>query len=329
MTPRSKQIIKMSLRIFVGFTLLAFVITRLDTEAFLHELMDLGYWPLAMALLMQTAAKFIWAFRWKEILRAYGIDRRLKELMALIFIGLFFNSFLPTAVGGDLIRGYYAARGKEGVLTNYVVLFVERGLGLITLAALAAAVSLAALLWGGIALPANLLLLIALFGTMVTLSGAMIIFWRGWRPYLEKLPRLKQKASRLTADLAQAQDMFLRPDLHRFRIISFSMALQVVAVLFHVACARAVGLQVPTAVLFLVVPASSVAAMLPISLNGIGVREGVLVGLLAAYGAPAAQCGAFAILALFVSTAFALPGGLVYLVYRKPDVEQEHVSVDT
>lgn len=68
---------------------------------------------------------------------------------------------------------------------------------------------------------------------------------------------------------------------------------------------------------FLVVPAASVAAMLPVSLNGLGVREGVFVALLAAIGAPANLAASCALLALIVSTAFSAIGGVVYPFYQR------------
>jgi uncharacterized membrane protein YbhN (UPF0104 family) len=82
-------------------------------------------------------------------------------------------------------------------------------------------------------------------------------------------------------------------------------------------------------VFFLVVPASVIASMLPVTLNGLGIRETVLITLLVAYGAPRAEVGAFAVLALLVATSFSLLGGVIYPFHRMSREDDRRVPVDT
>ena len=130
-------------------------------------------------------------------------------------------------------------------------------------------------------------------------------------------------------DLSRALELFNRPETRKLWVIINSLALQVIAVLFHLACARAVGLETPALVFFLVVPASVIVALLPITLNGLGLREGVLVGLLVSAGAPAAGAGAFALLALLVTSSFALIGGIINPFSAPQRVETTRVPLDT
>jgi len=325
---RGGKHVKALLRALLGLGLLAIVIHQLDAREVLSNLTDLAWGGLALAFGSQIMGKIVWTDRWREILRANGLFRSFWELIALVHIGLFYNSFLPTSMGGDVVRGYYVSRGRDSMVASYAALFVERSLGLLlmaTLAGVAATIALA----GGAPLPTSLLAGIAASGLGAGVVGTWIFAWKGWQTRIENVPWLKGKARNLAVGLSRAVELFHRPETRRLRIVFDSLLLQVIGVMFHVGCARAVGLDTPTLVFFLIVPASVIASMLPFSLNGLGIREGVLVGLLAAYGSPPATAGAFAVLALLVSTAFALIGGLINPFYRVPGMEASRVPADT
>jgi uncharacterized membrane protein YbhN (UPF0104 family) len=329
MTGRRTKTLWALLRALLGLALLAFVVTRLDARQVFANMADLVWGWVALACLAQLVAKLVWTARWKEILCANGLQRGFRDLLALVFVGLFFNSFLPTSMGGDVVRGYYTSRGREDWVASYGSLLIERALGLITLSAQAAGVALILLAQGDNRLSGDLLMGVAVVGAGLTIVGFSAFRWTGWPSRLRAVPWIRGRGARLLDGLSRAIDLFNRPSTPRLAIVANSLALQITAALFHVACARAVGLDTPALVFFLVVPASVLASMLPISLNGLGLREGTLVGLLVAYGAPPAEAGGFAILALFVASAFSLIGGLIYPFYRVSASESTHVSADT
>ena len=326
---RRRRALWILVRAVIGFVLLGFVLTRLDTRGMI-EALAAPVWPaVAGACAAQLAAKLVWAQRWREILRANGLERRFADLLALVFMGLFFNSFLPTSVGGDLVRGYYASRGREGMVASYAVLLVERSLGMITLASMATLAAGIALAGGGTPLSRELLVWITVGGAAITAAGTLAFGWHGWRRRLIDGEPFGARLAQAARGLDRALDLFRSPRAPRIRIVVNSFLLQVIAVLFHIGCARAVGLETAAGVFFLIVPASVVASMLPVSLNGLGLREGVLVALLVAVGAPAETAGAFAVLALLVSSAFALVGGVVYPFYNASRGEPGRVPLDS
>ena len=303
-------------RAVFGLVLLAFVVSRVDPRGVLQILSRISWSALGLALLAQAAAKIVWTVRWREILRANGLERGFWELVAAVLVGLFYNSFLPTAVGGDVVRGYYAARGRERLAASYATVFVERAIGLICLAAMAAIAATAALVTGALPQMRNALGWVAVIGFGATVVGMGAFGWRGWRSILPGLNQAGGRAVRFAACLVSAMDLFRQKATRRWWIVGTSFALQVIAVFFHVACARAVGLDTPALTFFLIVPASVLVAMVPVTLNGLGLREGALVGLLISIGEPAGKAGAFAMLALLSASVFALAGGGINLFYR-------------
>lgn len=311
------------LRAVFGIAALGFLLSRLDLNEVIQGLSNLAWGGVLLALLAQALGKLVWAARWRDILRVNGVERGLVHLVALLMIGLFFNSFLPTSMGGDVVRGHFSGAGQQKTRA-YAVVIVERVLGLITLAVLVALSSIVMLVAPVPHMPQNLLIALGLSGLAVLVMGVTTFTWKGWRVWLQTKTESKPWLHRMVTDLGRGFDLFSLAQGRRVRIGLTSLGVQLVGVIFFYGCALAVGLEVPFLVLCLIVPAAVLASMLPISINGLGLREGALVGLLAAYGVPANTAGSFAFLALIIASAVALVGGVIYIFYRQPLTESSH-----
>ena len=317
---RQKQVLTL-LRVTFGLLLLGFVISRADAGDVLQALSSIAWPALALAVGAQALAKIVWAFRWRQILRALGLERSFGELLAALMVGLFYNSLLPTGIGGDVVRGIYASRTKADLVGSYAALLIERAVGIIVAATLATLAAVAALLTEGLPVDDSFLISIAMFGSLIAAFGVLALYWEGWGSGLLQRFRLPQRVHRIVAEFSLCIASFRQPGTRRGYIVATSFALQSIKVLFYVACARAVGLDTEALAFFFIVPASVIAAMLPFTLNGLGVREGVLIGLLVSLGAPAEGAAAFALLALLVAVAFQLLGGVINAFYRPRKAE--------
>ncbi len=308
----SGRSLKVALRTVVGLVLLGWLLSALDPSEVARSLRTADWRFAALGLAAQVAAKFVWAARWRRILLAGGVRRGFWDLLALVHMGLFFNSFLPTSVGGDLVRGYYAS-GSGGKIASYAALLVERGIGFVAMLAVSGVAALLAFFEEAPPFPRSVLVGVALVAGLAVALGLLVPRLRWLEGISGRLASRDARLARLAPSLSESSRLFLA-GASSPAVVGWSIALQVVAVLFHVACARAVGIEIPLLDFFLIVPASVVASMIPISLNGLGVREGVLVALATVRGAGAADAGGFALLALLLSTLFAGIGGILYAV---------------
>jgi len=306
-------------RTLFGLTLLAVVVVWLDPVEVYASLSGVRRGPLILAFASQVLAKLIWTFRWQRILRANGIRRGFWDLFAVVHIGLFFATFLPTSMGGDVVRAYYTSRGAdERPVISYLTVFIERVLGMATFAGMAAIAAAVALATDSTPLPRQLLASVVVLGTAIVAGGVLLFAWKGWVGVARKLPI----PDRWIDDLAEGLALFRRPGTPRAAIVGSSVLLKLLAILLYILCGAALGLELSPTVYFLVVPAAVVSSMLPVTLNGLGVREGVMVGLLSAFGAPSAKAGAMALIGLAIITSFAIIGGVVYTFYRRPSDAQ-------
>ncbi len=297
-------------RTLIGLSLLVWLLRSLDPSAVVGSLRDADWRWGAGALAAQILAKFVWTARWKKILEIGGVRRRFWDLMALVHMGLFFNSFLPTSVGGDLVRGFYTS-GPDGKTASFASLVVERALGFVAMVAVGGVAAAMMLGESSPPFPRVWLAAIAAGAAVVTVLSLLLPRIELGALIARRLEARGGRAAKLAGPLTAASALF-RAGAASPQVVGWSIALQIVAVLFHVACARAVGLDVPALDFFLIVPASVVASMAPVSLNGLGIREGVLVALTTFRGAEGPEAGGFAILALLLSTVFAAIGGLLY-----------------
>lgn len=302
--------VRIALRTAVGVALLAWLAGTLDASKVARSLREADWRWVAAGLAAQVAAKFVWTARWRRILLAGGVHRGFWELMALVHMGLFFNSFLPTSMGGDLARGYYAS-GPGGKTASYAALIVERGIGFVALLAVAGVAAACALFQETPPFPSPLLIAVTA-GAAVAIAAGLTLPRFGWaEAVVRRLATRGGRLARFAAPIDESSKLF-RAGVSSPAILGWSVFLQVVAVLFHVACARAVGVEIAFLDFFLIVPASVIASMIPISLNGLGLREGTLVALTTVRGAGGPDAGGFAILALLLATLFAVIGGLLY-----------------
>jgi uncharacterized membrane protein YbhN (UPF0104 family) len=299
------------LRLAVGLGALAFLLVRVDLETAGRTIARADPAWLGIALLAQLAAKFCWIRRWGVLLEQAGHPRRALELLRLVLLGLFFNNFLPTSVGGDVARGLaLAGRGVPKALAAATVV-ADRLIGLFSL------------------------------GIMAILGGVLgLAFWPGEGPWLvaglfalglvAAIPvltrprvldglarsRLLSPAGHLTRRVRRLLDRVSFLSGHGpavARAVALSLGLSACSAVYHWSVGRALGVQVPLAAWFVIVPTVMLFAALPITLNGLGVRELGFVGLLGAQGVPAPAATVFALLAFVGTLGFAVAGGILFL----------------
>jgi uncharacterized protein (TIRG00374 family) len=267
------------------------------------------------------ATLLLGALRWHGVLRAQGIPLSLARSTQISFIAHFFNSFLLGSTGGDLLKAYYAARETHHRKPEAVVaVVVDRLLGLVSMLLFAVVFMLPnrAFLAAHPRLAALALVVLAMFTAGVGLSG---LFFHGglrrrWpraREWVRHLPRAE-----LLERSLDASRRFGRNRRALARAVGLSMLVNLMCVLQIWALARGLDLEIPPLLLAMIVPTIICLAALPITPNGLGVRENVYVWMLAVpeIAVPPTRALALSLLAYAGSLVWSVAGGLVYLAFR-------------
>jgi uncharacterized membrane protein YbhN (UPF0104 family) len=259
---------------------------------------------LFLAAVIFISATFLNAFRWQLLVRAVGFDTPFLKLVQLCFIGLFFNLFLPSTVGGDASRCYYLAKGTHKYRTAFYSVFADRTMGIAVLFLFATF----GLLFGpgGAQMPWSL--------KIPVYAGTVFIFLiLPFVPFLAKT--ILGPENWVTRQLHHpALQTYQRNKPLIFTSLFLSVVLQVLVVICHIIIGFALGLnKVPMWYYFVFYPSVAVLGFITPSFNGIGVREWAYTYFLSLVGVDRSLGLTYAIIWLSLITLSSLVGGLVYM----------------
>ena len=301
-----------ALKILFSGGLLYWLVHDLELKQVGLVIADANIGLLSLAFMMFFLGYLITALRWRMLLSAQGVHARIGFLVQSFMVAIFFNNLLPSTIGGDVVRIYDSWRLGNSRSGAASVVIVDRLTGLLALASYALITVLAARQLADLvpALPALVL------GATLAVGGlAWFVFFAPrqlYRSLEQYLDRRTTQPWRIIAKIASAFSMFSgRRDL-LVRAFGLSLLLQLNVIVHFIIVSRALGIDIPVLAMFTVIPLSIFVTMLPVSINGIGLREGVFVFFFSAYGIDAVEAIAFAWIALGFVMLQGVIGGILF-----------------
>lgn len=309
-------------RVVVSAALLAWIVrgAGLAELGAAAQRADLRFYALALGL--ATAGIVVRALRWQFLLNAVGARVPFGRTLYLYFVGAFFNTFLPTGFGGDVVRVLEIGPGATSQQAAGTAL-VDRLAGFIVLFLLAAA----ALPFAYHLLPAGTAVVIGLLAAAVVAGSALLLEGRLLRRLTGWLPRSLSLAGDAWIGRTYAVITACgRRGLVGALLLSLWFNLQLIGE--NMLVARALGVRVPVGVFFLFVPVTTAALLVPISISGLGVREGLYVTLYGPLGVPPAVAVVLSLATYSLDFAMGLAGGVVYLVAGMAGLRGRRLTAD-
>ena len=272
---------------------------------------------LILAFSLFFVGYMIAAFRWRTLIRVQDGDAPIFFLVRSFMVALFFNNFLPSTVGGDVVRMYDSWRLGNTKSDAVTVVLVGRFLGVIVLFCFAL---LALVFDETVASEVPFITAWVAAG----LAGMGIATWLVLKIPVSITQRLSSAKSGVMARIGGILEKVHRSfQAYRqarsavLRALGLSVLLQVNVVVHFILVARAVGIDVPAESMFLIIPVAVFIMMVPISINAIGVREAVFVFLFSLYGVQSVEALAFAWIAYSFTLLQGVLGGLVFALRRE------------
>ncbi len=275
-------------------------------------------WPLLLLAFALHAFGFLFsAKRWKLILDQQGAGFSHGQLLRSLLVGSFFNLFLPTRFGGDIVRVSDTRRIGSGVTGSLAVVVYERMSGIVALLVFAL---LSSLLKIGFMREMPILYV----SLLVSLSGVLLLLlaWKKLpRGFLARRPCRRPWARKLLDRLDAFHGIILDFISHRTlsgKVFFWALLLQFNVVLHYFLIGQALGLaRIPLLDYFFSIPIMLFVLSFPISINGLGVRDLFLVQLFVYYGYPAEFALAFSLLDLAFNVVLGIIGGSIYILRGK------------
>jgi hypothetical protein len=302
-------------RLAIGLTLLGAVIAQVGGGRIVEHLRSIDPWYFGLGCVLLLLGQWLNALRWRWLLAAALPDApRTSYLYALVIVGMFFNFLLPSTVGGDVVRAEMVKGSVGGRTHAYFSIVVARllgFLGVLALGVLAVAGAFAAIGW---------------FDLQLTLGAAVVVVpatafaaWMLSGPDLSRLGSLLP--ARLAAALQRVQDALADYAAYPgvlwrvFVTAVIANAIGTVGVVW--ALAEGLSIDVPAYFHFIAVPLVMLVALVPVSINGIGLREGAFALLYAKVGVGAGAAVSLSLAFTAVLALLSVLGGLILLLPRR------------
>jgi uncharacterized membrane protein YbhN (UPF0104 family) len=260
--------------------LFVWLMTRLDWQSLLKQLADLNPWMLALALGLYLASHAFNTLRWCALLWAHGVSITFWQAFRISWSGIFASNFLPSTIGGDGLRmvAILPYTKSKSVALGSVAL--DR---LINMAAMACLLPLPVLVFGS---KLNTLLALAF-------------------PF-----DLRKLAEKYFPKIAGAvREWASRPAAFGWAFLA-AWPSNLILMLANIIVAHQLGMEISFVQIMAVQTVAYFVSVVPISVNGYGVREVTLTTLFTALGATLEQASTMAVLTRFMAVLVTVPGAL-------------------
>jgi len=315
----SKTYLLLIMKFAISVVLIVWIIlSQLDFSELKKVAHLLNFKLLLVAFLMKFVGLYLSASRWKKLLYLMNVKVGLLSLMSSYLVGLFFNNFLPTRMGGDIMRTSDLRLASKSLSRSAAVVFVERFLGISCLIVFAFVASLLKLsrasdipaIWIGLVLGFLGILMIVL------------LLQFGWIGKIIKLFPISEFRDKVGIGWETFQDSALFMISSRRTLIwgfYYSFLLQVNVIIHFFVIGMAFGFEIPFVDYFFLIPIQLFILVLP-SINGLGLREVSNIMLLASYGISSTEAISFGFIEYLMLLMISSLGGLRFITRKSVPV---------
>lgn len=307
-----------------AIVLLLWVGSKQDWQSLKTSLLHINFFVFAAGVIGFIISQFFVAIRWCMLLWTQNVQIGFKALIKLHFLGLFYNNFLPSSVGGDFLRAWYITKHTDRRLEAALSVFVDRVIGLIALT-LMAIVGYVLLeksgQWNFMATGGEngqqqtkdfykMVIGGAIVLGVLAIGASLTLLHPFGRKYAAKL--FGYVKSRLLRILTAIKIYITKPFIFIAALLITAFG-QIICITGFWLIGESIGVGVSAKYYFVFFPIVWVVGVVPISIGGIGILEGLLTVLFAQAGGH--QEAAFA-LSLFQRVIFlvgSLPGIFIHL----------------
>jgi len=307
----NKKRIISALQLIISIILILILFSRIDVGAFLNLLKGIKPGYFSLGVLCYLLSMIIITLRWLIILRTANESVGFVRLLVINFISSFFSMFLPTAVGGDVARMYETSR--EGMMRTKAVstVLLDRVIGLMSLVL----ISVAALLVGHRYMRESSLVYL--------ITGLTVAFGVAWRLFFTPrvmhhfkwvfhLPLVARGEAGARSLYQSLYDLYLQPRLLLSTLV-ISVAAQAIEILSAIFLARALDVQSDAFYFFIFIPLIWLVTMIPVSLNGLGLRESAFTFFFGQIGVLSTEAVSLSLLVYSCRLLASLLGGGLFL----------------
>lgn len=293
------------LKALLTLLILGFVLRNVDLTKMLETLAHCRFHFIFVAVLVFATYQFVYVYNWGRVLVALKERVGYRELLTFHMIGLFYNLFLPTSMGGDLAKIYYLSKRLANRLVTIKSIAILRGIGLLTnliLVGVSIAVTSETIRvylakeFSSSSIPT------AGLGAVSLACGLAAITRNG------DAPKLVFKAGEFIGSM---RDVVRNYKGRVISIIALSLVAQFLIIIENSLLLAALGIEIPFVDMMYIIPLTFFATLLPITIAGLGIREGAFIYFLQKYHYTVDDAVAFSLLGYILMLLMGIAGGII------------------
>lgn len=299
-------LLRLSLKLALAVIIFSLLLWKVPAARMLSYIKQADFKLFLLAWGIYLGGQVLSSYKWSLLASPLGLSRPFKDFVAFYFIGMFFNLFMPGSIGGDVYRtALLAGTDKSRLIAAYSVL-AERYTGGMALLSFAL---VSAIFYFKDLIPLPLKVLVA---TLFSIAWSVAFAF----PWLTKgFPLLRKAVKRLKLDRL---DVYWHNPSKLLLVLFLSFSFQTVNILSVFLIAQSVRIKTDLLLFFFVVPIVDLLSTLPVSLSGLGIREGAFVFFLKSFGVNPTQGLACSLMLLSMLLLSGALGGLIYSFTNYP-----------
>lgn len=314
--------IKFVLRLSCTLLLLAFLFRSFSWPSILQKLQHLDDGEVVIGVIIGLIGVMLSSYQWQSLLEGESIHIDLKRLINLYLVGIAFNHFLPTGMGGDVVKAYYV--GKEGhnpsgSISAVVMSRVTGFVGMIC-------VSVPSLLIWHLAFPTWVVITYGLASLAMCSGLACVFFAVTLLPNVLKGKWAKYRIVTSLLDIGMTLRESLRHPQALCAATAFGVLFHLSAALNYYAFAMILHIHIPLSFYLIIIPMVSLVSVLPTTINGYGLRESTFIAILSSLHVDPSSATALVLLTDTQGIFFAIIGSAMYLLMREKKIVDKPVA---
>ena len=298
----------------LGLGIIFFILSKVSLEELVEILKKSNPTFLLLGVILSMIQPVLAAMKWDLLLKNRDIKIPFHSLLSSQMIGIFVSSFFPSRYSGDIYRTYVVAKSSGKTYDSAASVLLQRLSGLFVLVLIGFFGSVFCL---GILGNYHLTLSVMAICLIILLVIGIIFSQKAFDIFDKVLKMLRLDFLRKPAVKFHIAVMkYLGDKKLIFKICLLSFFFYIEAFLIVFTASLAIGTKVPFIYIVFVVPVIYLLEALPISINGLGIREGAFVFFFTKIGLQYEQAFAISIIVLFYRLVKSLAGGVLFLMRR-------------
>lgn len=315
-----KRIGRESLKLLITTALLIFLFYKVPVEEVFNIVRNIEIKNFYLSIILFFLYYAFFSIRWKYLLCSQKIEISLLQSYLFIHIAFFFNNFLPSGLGMDVVRSGYAG-GRKNFEKALGASLMERVLGMIGMMFIGV-LAIFPIRSEFIYLAIFYVFLIVLIFLLYILIFSLNLEW-----IKKKLISIK------FLNLGES----LRTFYHAIKIygkkkkvvgigIVYSLLVQITIILINFLLSKSLGINLPFISIIAYIPLITIISLIPVTINGLGMRESAYVFLFSYYGIAREQALSLSLLFFATSVIASLVGGFLFIFIRRQNHKEKTTS---